>query len=168
MTQPSRRELLDIVGNPPAASSPAARTVMQRNRRRDSTPELAIRRELHRRGLRFRVDFPIRCGGGRPIRPDIVFTRSRVAVFVDGCFWHGCSSHGKPPKSNAGYWSAKIALNQDRDARQREALESAGWVVLRLWEHEPTDAAASAIEAAILATQAAASSGAVASAPTTD
>jgi DNA mismatch endonuclease (patch repair protein) len=122
---------------------------MQRNRRRDSQPELAIRSALHRRGLRFRVDFPIRCGSGRPIRPDIVFTRSRVAIFVDGCFWHGCPVHGKPPKSNVGYWDAKIRLNQDRDGRQSEALESDGWVVLRIWEHEPPQRAVSAIEAAL-------------------
>lgn len=141
----SPRELLDIVGNAPPPSSPEARAIMQRNRRRDTAQEVAIRSALHAMGLRFRVDYPIRCAGGRPIRPDIVFTRARVAVFVDGCFWHGCPTHGRTPKSNTSYWEAKIELNQNRDARQTAALESAGWTVVRLWEHEPVDAAAAAV-----------------------
>jgi DNA mismatch endonuclease, patch repair protein len=117
-----RRELLNVVKNAPGPSSPAARAIMQRNKRRDSVAEMALRSELHRRGLRFRVDFPIRSDPGRPIRPDIVFTRARLAIFVDGCFWHGCEQHGRTPKSNAGYWEAKIELNQERDRRQLRAF----------------------------------------------
>jgi DNA mismatch endonuclease (patch repair protein) len=141
----SRKELLEVVRNAPAASTPAARAVMQRNRRRDSRAEVQLRSALHRLGLRFRVDYPIRCGPGRPIRPDIVFTKARMVVFVDGCFWHGCPEHGRSPKVNIGYWTAKIALNQDRDRRQTSELMDAGWTVIRVWEHEPAEAAARAI-----------------------
>lgn len=138
----SRALLRKRLRGAPAASSPNARAVMLRNRRRDSTPELRLRRAVHALGLRYRVDFPIRCGTGRPIRPDIVFTKARVAVFVDGCFWHGCPKHGTSPKANSGYWKAKIALNQDRDVRQSAALQEHGWNVVRVWEHEaPADAA---------------------------
>ena len=148
----TRRQLLDVVSDAPAASSPAARAVMQRNRRRDSRPEIALRSALHEMGLRYRVDFPIRCGSGRPIRPDVVFTRRRVVVFVDGCFWHGCPKHGTQPRSNGDYWRAKLALNHDRDERQAAALTASGWTVLRFWEHEPPADAASRV-AATLASQ---------------
>jgi DNA mismatch endonuclease (patch repair protein) len=144
----TREQLLQVVRNAPAASTPAARALMQRNRRRDSLAEVQLRSALHRLGLRFRVDHPIRCGPSRPIRPDVVFTKARLAVFVDGCFWHGCPDHGRPPKANSNYWSAKIALNQDRDRRQASVLAAAGWTVLRVWEHEPADEAAQAIAAA--------------------
>ncbi len=146
--QCTREQLLRVVRNAPAASTPAARALMQRNRRRDSLAEVQLRRALHGQGLRFRVDFPIRCGSGRPIRPDIVFTKARLAVFVDGCFWHGCPDHGRRPKANSGYWSAKIALNQDRDRRQTTMLAAAGWTVLRVWEHEPANEAAEAVASA--------------------
>jgi DNA mismatch endonuclease (patch repair protein) len=113
-------------------------------RRRDTKPERVIRSLLHARGLRFRVDFPIRLDGLRPIRPDIVFSRAQVAVFCDGCFWHGCPEHGqRPGVRNGHYWAPKIAGNRERDARHTDALEAAGWVVLRYWEHEvPADVAA--------------------------
>jgi DNA mismatch endonuclease (patch repair protein) len=124
---------------------------MQRNRRRDSRAEVELRRALHRMGLRFRVDSPIRCGVGRPIRPDVVFKGARVAVFVDGCFWHGCPAHGRKPKSNAAYWEAKVALNRDRDERQTAALSSDGWTVVRVWEHDSTDAAAAVVAQAVAA-----------------
>jgi DNA mismatch endonuclease (patch repair protein) len=146
--QRTREQLLQVVRDAPAASTPAARASMQRNRRRDSRAEIQLRSALHQMGLRFRVDHPIRCGPGRPIRPDIVFTKARLAIFVDGCFWHGCPDHGRSPKSNSGYWSAKIALNQDRDRRQTDALAAAGWTVLRVWEHEPANEAAEAIASA--------------------
>jgi DNA mismatch endonuclease (patch repair protein) len=145
----TRRELLDVVRHAPAPSSPAARTQMQRIRRRDSRAELELRRLLHGMGYRFRVDHPIRCGPGRPIRPDVVFTRTEIAVFVDGCFWHGCPAHGRPPKTNAGYWEAKIALNRDRDTRQTRMLRECGWVVLRIWEHELPAAAAARVAQAL-------------------
>ena len=78
-----------------------------------------------------------------------MFTRARVAVFVDGCFWHGCPEHAKPPRTNSGYWSAKIALNQARDRGQSAALEDAGWTVVRIWEHAELPTAVAAVRAAI-------------------
>jgi DNA mismatch endonuclease (patch repair protein) len=108
---------------------------------------------LHAHGLRFRIDLPIRIPGHRAVRPDIVFTRSRVAVFIDGCFWHGCPEHGKRPTvQNAHYWRPKIAGNAERDIRHTAALESVGWVVLRFWEHEDPADVVSAIGAAVAAT----------------
>jgi DNA mismatch endonuclease, patch repair protein len=94
-------------------------------------------------GLRFRVDVPIAVSGRRPIRPDIAFTRARVAVFVDGCFWHGCPEHGSTPKANSSYWVPKIAKTRRRDAEADKLLRDAGWTVIRFWEHtQPAEAAA--------------------------
>lgn len=129
-------------------TSAAATAKGRANRRRDTTPERALRSELHRRGRRFRVDFPIPAADRR-IRPDIVFTGARLVVFVDGCFWHGCPQHGTHPKANAAYWAPKLAENAERDARTNRALEDAGWRVLRIWEHVPPDAAAAEIESAL-------------------
>lgn len=83
------------------------------------------------------------------VRPDIVFTRARIAVFVDGCFWHACPEHGRPPRNNEWYWTPKLERNVARDARVTEALESAGWRVIRVWEHEPVPDAVSEVESAI-------------------
>jgi len=106
---------------------------MSRQRRRDTEPELLLRRELHRRGLRFRVDAPI---PGLPRRrADVVFTRARIAVFVDGCFWHGCPEHATHPATNAQWWAAKLTRNVERDRETDEHLRAAGWTVLRYWEH---------------------------------
>lgn len=106
---------------------------MSRQRRRDTTPELLLRKELHRRGLRFRVDHAV---PGMPRRrADIVFTRARIAVFVDGCFWHGCPDHATHPASNAAWWSAKLARNIERDRETDDHLRNNGWSVLRFWEH---------------------------------
>jgi DNA mismatch endonuclease (patch repair protein) len=133
----------------PAASSPAARATMLANRRRDTGPEIALRSELHRRGLRFRVDHPpvagLRC------RADIVFTRARVAVFIDGCFWHACPEHGNLPSANRDWWRAKLQENTQRDVRNKLALEEAGWRVIRVWEHESLLAAADRVSAALVA-----------------
>ena len=119
----------------PPPSSAGARATMLANRRRDTKPELVLRQELHRRGLRYRVDFaPIR---GLRCRPDLVFTRARVAVFVDGCFWHRCPVHGTAPVANGDWWRAKLDGNVARDRRNDRALREAGWEVLRVWEHEP-------------------------------
>lgn len=109
---------------------------MRANRRRDTSPELALRKELHRLGLRYRVDFPIRPIGQRLIRPDVVFPARRIAVYVDGCFWHGCPDHGTRATTNQEYWTEKIATNRARDARLTNALEVDGWTVLRFWEHD--------------------------------
>lgn len=120
---------------------------MRANKRRDTGPELALRSELHRRGRRYRVDRPIRIPGERPIRPDIVFVAPKVAVFVDGCFWHGCPEHGTLPKeTNRGFWIEKIAQNKARDERQRLLLEGDGWTVLRIWAHEESSAVADEVE----------------------
>lgn len=113
---------------------------MRGNRRRDTKPELAVRRLIHASGLRYRVDFaPI---GGRS-RADIVFTRARVAIYIDGCFWHGCPIHATSPKRNSDYWLPKLHRNVERDRETDARLQRAGWTVLRFWEHEsPEDVAA--------------------------
>ena len=103
---------------------------------------MAIRRELHRRGLRFRVNVK-----GLPGRPDIVFARARIAVQVDGCFWHGCPDHAVTPKANADWWKAKLATNRERDARNDQLLANEGWLVLRVWEHEAPAEVVDRIEA---------------------
>jgi DNA mismatch endonuclease (patch repair protein) len=120
---------------------------MRANRRRDTSPERQVRSLLHRAGLRFRVDLPIDTGG-RKVRPDIVFTARHLAVFIDGCFWHGCPEHGRIPKTNAAYWEPKIGRNQQRDEQQRRNLEGAGWDVVRIWEHVAPEEAALQIIAA--------------------
>lgn len=116
------------------------------NRRRDTQPELAIRRLVHAAGLRYRVDFaPL--PDQRRLRSDLVFTRARVAIFVDGCFWHGCPVHHTVAKRNADYWAAKVAGNRARDERVTALLTEAGWTVLRFWEHEdPTEVTACIVE----------------------
>lgn len=121
-------------------------------RRRDTAFERAVRSALHIKGLRFRVDFPIRVEDERPIRPDIVFTRRRVAAFCDGCFWHGCEEHGRRPNvKNIHYWGPKIAGNMERDIRHTAVLEAAGWTVLRAWEHEDPGKTAERIAEAVRA-----------------
>lgn len=120
---------------------------MQLQRTRDTAPELALRRLLHTLGLRYRVD-------RAPLprlrrRADIVFGPSRVAVYIDGCFWHGCPEHGNRPASNAGYWAAKLEHNRQRDADTDAQLAAAGWLVVRLWEHEPLEEAALRVASAV-------------------
>lgn len=117
--------------------------------RRDTTPELAIRREVHRRGLRYRVDASLPVIPRR--RADLLFSRARVAVFVDGCFWHGCPQHGTHPKNNGSWWEQKLAGNKARDSDTNDRLRAEGWTVLRFWEHEDFLAAADAIEEAVRA-----------------
>jgi DNA mismatch endonuclease (patch repair protein) len=121
---------------------------MLANRRTDTKPELALRRALHRRGLRYRKDYRIDLPGHR-VRADIVFTRARLAVFVDGCFWHRCPVHGTDPKSNAAYWAPKLRANVLRDLRTDAALAASGWSVVRVWEHEDPDDAAERVGRAI-------------------
>lgn len=131
----------------PIPSSEQARKRMQSTRRRDTPAELAVRSALHRQGLRYRVDVPALPGSRR--RADIVFRRARVAVFVDGCFWHGCPEHGTQPKENATWWVEKLAQNRRRDAHTSHELTEAGWLVLRFWEHDDPDAAASVVRDAV-------------------
>jgi DNA mismatch endonuclease (patch repair protein) len=116
---------------------------MQGNRRRDTGPELRLRSALHALGLRYRVDR--RPVAAVPCRADIVFTRRRVAIFVDGCYWHGCPTHHVTPATNRPYWTAKIDGNRARDATTTRAIEAAGWRVIRVWEHDDAAVAATAI-----------------------
>ena len=127
------------------ASSPANRRSMLGNRHRDTRPELAIRALVHADGLRYRV-------AAKPIpemrrTADLVFRPTRVAVFVDGCFWQGCPDHFRLPKTNSEYWREKIGRNKDRDRETDNRLHDAGWAVLRFWEHEaPSDCAKAVID----------------------
>lgn len=117
---------------------------MQSNRGRDTTPELAVRRRLHALGLRYRVS--IRPIGNVRRTADIVFTRAKVAVFIDGCFWHGCPVHYSAPARNADFWLAKRLRNQERDAETDSTLAAHDWQAIRVWEHDvktdPDDVAA--------------------------
>jgi len=121
----------------PTPLSDVVSAQMSRMPRASTGPELLVRRELHRRGLRFRVNHM-----ALPGRPDVAFTRVRLAVFIDGCFWHMCPEHGTLPKNNADWWLAKLQRNVERDAEKDARLAEMGWRVLHFWEHEkPTDVA---------------------------
>jgi DNA mismatch endonuclease (patch repair protein) len=120
---------------------------MRTQKRRDTKLELEIRRRLHALGYRFRVDY--RVEPSLRVRGDIVFTRRRVVVFVDGCFWHGCPEHATQPRNNAVWWTEKLAANVARDQRAASALRGRGWTVLRIWEHQDVDAAVPRIVAAL-------------------
>ncbi|GAA1015080.1 hypothetical protein Aple_067770 [Acrocarpospora pleiomorpha] len=128
------------------ASSEAVRASMRANKSRDTKPELALRRAVHALGLRYRVAF-------RPLKTvrrtaDLVFTRAKVAVFLDGCFWHGCPEHHTVAVTNATYWAEKVRRNRERDAHIDRLLDEAGWVVVRIWEHEgPQEAAQRVVDA---------------------
>jgi DNA mismatch endonuclease, patch repair protein len=113
---------------------------MRSNKSRDTAPELAVRQAMHALGLRYRVD-------ARPIpsfrrRADAVFSRARVAVFVDGCFWHGCPKHCRVPTAHGEYWQSKISRNMTRDRETDDRLANAGWTVVRIWEHDDAAEAA--------------------------
>ena len=118
------------------------------NKRRDTKPEVALRSALHAAGLRFRKDYRLDLDGVR-FRPDVVFTRAKVAVFVDGCFWHSCPTHGTRPTRNADYWLPKLERNVERDREQNAALAAHGWRSLRIWEHEPVAIAAQRVIEAV-------------------
>ncbi|WP_074377115.1 very short patch repair endonuclease [Mycobacteroides abscessus] len=125
------------------ASSAHTRRSMQGNRSRDTKPEITARKLVHSMGLRYRVNT-------RPVRElrrtaDLVFTRAKVAVFIDGCFWHGCPEHHRQPTANADYWMSKVAKNRARDAETNAALREKGWEVLRFWEHEPPELVATTV-----------------------
>jgi DNA mismatch endonuclease (patch repair protein) len=121
---------------------------MRGNRRRDTRPEVQLRSYLHALGLRFRKDYRIQAGTRR-VRADIVFTRRRLAVFVDGCFWHRCPEHGTSPRANSWYWEPKLDRNAARDLEVNQALHDAAWTVLRVWEHERTEIAAARVITAL-------------------
>ena len=131
----------------PPASDENVRRRMRRTRRRDTDGEVALRSILHRRGLRFRIDEPPLRGVRR--RADLVFRPARVAVFVDGCFWHVCPEHATWPKRNAEWWREKLEGNRRRDAETDRALALAGWQSMRVWSHEDAVVAADRVEAAV-------------------
>lgn len=134
-----------VLGGP---VSPETSARMKRVRRRDTKAEILLRRVLHRRGLRYFVDrAPIK---GLRSRADLLFPRARLAVFVDGCFWHSCPLHATEPKTNQEWWESKLRANVERDRRTDGALEVAGWAVLRVWEHEAVELAADRVETAVL------------------
>ncbi|MFF4039144.1 very short patch repair endonuclease [Streptomyces sp. NPDC001816] len=116
---------------------------MSRQGSRDTAPEVAVRQLLHAAGLRYRVNVPV---PGMPRRTiDIVFPKAKIAIFMDGCFWHGCPEHATQPKANAEWWRKKLDKNIARDSETTRHLEAAGWTVLRFWEHERPDAVARAV-----------------------
>lgn len=131
------------------ASSPEVRRSMRANRGRDTKPELAIRRAVYASGLRYRVDARPLKGLNR--RADLVFLGAKVAVFVDGCFWHGCPQHHTVARANAEFWAEKVRRNRERDMETNRALVAAGWVVVRVWEHEDPTAAAGRVAATVRA-----------------
>lgn len=133
----------------PTPRDAAARSRMIRQRRRDTSPELRIRRALHGRGLRYRVDAALPLTGVRR-RADMLFTARRVAVFVDGCYWHGCPVHATQPKVNADWWAQKLAANIRRDRDTDHRLVEVGWTVVRIWEHEETEVAVARVLAAMV------------------
>jgi DNA mismatch endonuclease, patch repair protein len=137
MPRAKRRLTTRTSARPSWASSPGVRRSMQSNRPRDTTPEVAVRQALHRLGLRYRTH--LRPIAGDRCQVDVAFTRWRVAVFVDGCFWHGCPQHATRPATNREWWGSKLDNNVARDRRTDERLQAAGWTVLRYWEHMPVD-----------------------------
>ena len=126
---------------PPPASSENARRVLSRTGRRDTAPELALRRALFALGMRFLVDVPAP-GCGRRRRVDVLLRGARIAVLVHGCFWHSCPLHFHAPKANAAWWRLKMASIAERDADTLVRLEAAGWLPVVVWEHEPAQEAA--------------------------
>ncbi|MEU7949785.1 very short patch repair endonuclease [Micromonospora chalcea] len=131
------------------ASTIGVRKSMQANTGRDTKPELALRRAVHALGLRYYVN-------RRPIKTvrrtaDLVFPKLKLAVFLDGCFWHGCPEHHTVAKTNAEFWAQKIAGNRRRDADTNQRLEAHGWTVLRIWEHETATDAAARVAAVVTA-----------------
>ncbi|REE99880.1 very short patch repair endonuclease [Thermomonospora umbrina] len=137
---------------PVGASSEGVRKSMRANKGRDTKPELALRRAVHALGLRYRVSF-------RPLRSvrrtaDLAFTRARVAVFLDGCFWHGCPEHHTKARTNADYWAEKVEVNRRRDTETDRLLAEADWLVIRVWEHEDPQRAATRVAEAVRARRA--------------
>lgn len=127
----------------PNPSSSDIHERMRRVRQKNTSAEWALRRELHARGIRYRIQVPVLT---KPRRvADVAFSGPRVAVFVDGCFWHGCPLHGTWPKENAEFWRAKIVANQERDRDTDQRLHAEGWTVVRVWAHEEPKIAAARI-----------------------
>lgn len=133
-----------VASNRPPASSPSVRSRMSTQRRRDTAPEQQVRKCLHARGVRFRTD--VKLEPTLRTRADIAWRGLKFAVFIDGCFWHGCPEHATRPTANAEWWAKKLDANAARDRRTDSALTSRGWTVRRYWEHEPPDGVANDIE----------------------
>jgi DNA mismatch endonuclease (patch repair protein) len=133
----------------PAPGSPGRSANMRAIRRANTKPEIALRSALHRQGYRFRKDYRLDLDSGARVRPDIAFTARRVAVFVDGCFWHACPQHGRNPTVNEWYWGPKLHRTVERDRVADAALLAAGWQVVRIWEHVPLADALAAVAAAL-------------------
>ncbi|MEV6275701.1 very short patch repair endonuclease [Nocardia sp. NPDC051832] len=138
------RRKAHLSGAYPAPLNEGRSRNMRANRRSDTKPEILLRRALHRLGYRYRKDLRLDLGSAK-VRPDIVFTARKVAVFVDGCFWHVCPQHGRQPTMNEWYWTPKLRRNIERDRAADVALAEAGWRVVRLWEHEPVEDAVTAV-----------------------
>jgi DNA mismatch endonuclease, patch repair protein len=132
----------------PVPTSAGVSAAMRGNRKKNTRPELALRSALHRRGVRFRLGGVVTAGGVR-VAPDLVFRQARVAIFVDGCFFHSCPDHGNAPRANVAYWAPKLARNVERDSQVNDALVAEGWTVIRTWEHEDSRAAADRIAATL-------------------
>ncbi|MEU8118644.1 very short patch repair endonuclease [Spirillospora sp. NPDC049024] len=137
----------------PWASTPAVRAVMRANKGKDTKPELRLRSAVHALGLRYRVS-------ARPLpsirrTADLVFAGPKVAVFLDGCFWHGCPEHHRPARRNSEFWKSKIERNRERDRETDQKLTEAGWAVLRIWEHEDLKSAAQRVADLVQARKAA-------------
>jgi DNA mismatch endonuclease (patch repair protein) len=137
-----------MAGWPPLVPSSAAVSArMSSFPRRNTAPELALRRLLHARGLRYRVNLPVPGLSRRTI--DVAFPRAKIAIFVDGCYWHGCPDHGRVPNSNREWWTEKLRRNQARDVATTEHLRATGWEVVRFWEHQPPEQVADLVEQAV-------------------
>lgn len=147
-TPSTPRRVMTSLPPAPPASSLAVRRRMQKQLRRNTAFELAVRSLLHKRGLRYRVDCRVIPTWRR--RADIVFRRVRLAVFLDGCFWHGCPAHGSKPRRNASWWRAKIKRNRLRDAETTERVRRHGWTVIRVWEHQDPQQVATRIAKTVL------------------
>ncbi|MGH7965818.1 MAG: very short patch repair endonuclease [Candidatus Binatia bacterium] len=132
----------------PYPESGAASHAVRANRKSNTRPEKRLRALLHRNGYRFRKDLTIQVPGLR-VRPDIVFTRQRIAVFIDGCFWHRCPEHGSTPRANSAYWGPKLDRNVERDRLVDERLREAGWLVVRIWEHVSPEEASGLVAAIV-------------------
>lgn len=128
-------------------SSPDVSARMSRQASKDTGAELAVRRLLHAAGLRYRVEYPV--PGMARRRLDVAFTRAKVAVLIDGCFWHGCPVHATQPKANAEWWRQKLDRNIARDRETTAHLVAQGWTVLRFWEHEDPDSVAARVSATV-------------------
>jgi DNA mismatch endonuclease (patch repair protein) len=133
---------------PPPTNSPFVARIMRANKKANTKPELRVRRALHAAGFRYVVHRKVVCSQAI-VSVDVMFRRPRVALFVDGCFWHGCSAHGSRPTTNSTYWAAKIQANRERDRDVDAALVASGWLPVRVWEHDSVETAVDKVTEAL-------------------